>query len=214
MSNAVKIFAAFIVGAAVGVVSTMKYFEKKYSEKADRDIADVKAAYGFASKLRESTPEEPKPTDQNDTFKAYSRKVSEYSNYSSVGPEADDDESVVQPGVGEIAMTRCESRPDAEDRPYMIEPSQWGDCDDYDLLDLDWYEDGVLADSWGEKIEHPELVIGSDAIHAFDDYDTVQIWVRNDARRIDYEINRKDMKYSDLPDNYAEAFPDNPLDVK
>ncbi len=213
MNNTVKVVLAFIVGAAVGVVSTMKYFEKKYAEKADRDIAGVKAAYGVIHKYREdgavanyinsdgkSDPE----------FNKYTRQVNEYTNYSN--PEKE--EGLVEPGVGEILMEKAVPNPGAEDRPYLIDPNQVGDCDDYELLDLDWYDDGVLADSWGVKIEHPEMVIGLDAIHAFDDFNTVQIWVRNDARMIDYEINRKDMNYSDLPPDYGNAFPDNPLDVK
>lgn len=205
MNNTVKVVLAFVVGAAVGVVSTMKYFEKKYAEKADRDIADVKAAYGVIHKYR-------KDSDTSDPgFNKYTRQMNEYTNYSQ--PE-EKEEGLVEPGIGEILMEKSVPNADAEDKPYLIEPNQVGDCDDYELLDLDWYDDGVLADSWGVKIEHPETVIGLDAIHAFDDFNTVQIWVRNDARMIDYEINRKDMNYSDLPPDYDNAFPDNPLDVK
>ena len=39
MNNTVKVVLAFVVGAAVGVVSTLKYFEKKAADVAVREVA-------------------------------------------------------------------------------------------------------------------------------------------------------------------------------
>ena len=80
-------------------------------------------------------------------------------------------------------------------KPRVISADDYGDCD-YDIVNLTYYADGILADEYGEVVEDVDETVGSDFASHFDEGDSV--FIRNDGLRIDYEINRDTMTYREL----------------
>lgn len=72
-------------------------------------------------------------------------------------------------------------------KPHVISPEELGDCD-YEVISLTYYADGILADDNNEPIEDVDDVVGTDSLTCFGQYEDDAVHVRNDARKIDYEI--------------------------
>ena len=89
---------------------------------------------------------------------------------------------------------------EANDVPYVIAPEKFMEHDDYDTISLTYYSDNVLADEDNEMIEDVEGVVGEDSLNHFGEYEDEDdaVYVRNDARKVDYEILLDQRKFSEI----------------
>ena len=187
MNNNVKCLLAFTFGAVVGVAASWKYMELKYEKKYQEDIESVKEVFSskpVEEKLEEADEEDEQveteetyeseepdteftKEDRNDYHKILQTQ-NYHNNYSSISKEGDaSDESLV-------------------DGPYIIDPGEVGELD-YEVIELVYYEgDHVLADELDEIVDDVEGTVGKANLEKFGEYDS--ICVRNDMRRVDYEI--------------------------
>lgn len=85
-----------------------------------------------------------------------------------------------------------------KDRPYIIPPEMFDEEPDYDAVTLTYYNDGVVADMWDEKVDDVDDTIGSDSLNHFGEYEEDSVFVRNDNLKTDYEILRDYRNYSDI----------------
>lgn len=81
-------------------------------------------------------------------------------------------------------------------KPYVITPEEFGE--DYEAESLVYYADGVLADYYDEPIDDIDEYVGKDSLNHFGEYEDDSVYVRNDEKKIDYEILRDDRKFSDV----------------
>lgn len=81
-------------------------------------------------------------------------------------------------------------------KPYVITPEEFGE--DYETESLVYYADGVLADYYDEPIDDIDEYVGEDALNHFGEYEDDSVYVRNDEKKIDYEILRDVQKFSDV----------------
>lgn len=84
--------------------------------------------------------------------------------------------------------------------PYVIKPEDFGMLD-YEDICLTYYSDGVLADDHDDKVEFVEQVVGTEWRREFERGETV-VYVRNDARKCDYEIALDFRTYTDIVDEH------------
>lgn len=183
MNNKVKCLLAFTFGAVVGVAASWKYMELKYERKYQEDIDSVKEIYSSKpveedveeeedeeeiEETEESNPEITKE-DTNEYHKILQTQ-NYHNNYSTISKEGDtSDETYVD-----------------FDRPYIIDYNEVGELD-YEVIELTYYEgDGVLADELDELVDDVDGTVGKTNLEKFGEYDS--ICVRNDARRVDFEI--------------------------
>lgn len=61
-----------------------------------------------------------------------------------------------------------------------------------------YYADGVLANYYDEPIDDIDEYVGKDSLNHFGEYEADSVYVRNDEKKIDYEILRDDRKFSDV----------------
>lgn len=183
MNNKTVLFLAFIMGAAAGVAVTWNYAKNKYEQIAQEEIDSVKEVFS----RREDGP---KATIENDAmdFKTNKPDIAEYAarlqkegyvNYS----DAKDAE---------------EEGKETMDKPYVIPPESFDDFEDYDAVSLTYYADGILADENDEIIEDVESVVGFESLSHFGEFEDDSVYVRNDARKCDYEILTDQRNYSDV----------------
>lgn len=71
--------------------------------------------------------------------------------------------------------------------PYVISPDEFGEIDEYTQVSLTYFADGVLSDEYGAVVDDVEEIVG-DALKHFGEYEEDSVFVRNDAKRCDYEI--------------------------
>ena len=73
-----------------------------------------------------------------------------------------------------------------------------GDCD-YDVIDLIYYEgDNTLTDEEDEIINDVGELIGWESLEHFGEYEDDSVCVRNDIRKVDYEVLLDVRKYSEV----------------
>ena len=182
MSNTLRNFFIFAVGAAIGSAATWYFVKTKYERIANEEIESVKEA--FSPKKSESK-EEPKSDSTHDMV-TYEKMLGNlnYTNYTEV--TNDNDEKAVE------EMT------EKKKGPYVISPDEFGNIPEYDAVSLNYYSDGVLANDWDEIIEDVDDVVGEESLTHFGEYEADSVFVRNDDAATDYEILRDLRNYWDV----------------
>lgn len=84
------------------------------------------------------------------------------------------------------------------DKPYVVSPDEFGDADNYEIITLNYYADGVVADDWNDPIEDIGATIGEDFASHYGEYEEDVVYVRNDRLKVEYEILRSNLRYEDM----------------
>jgi hypothetical protein len=183
-------FMMFVLGVAVGSVVTWRYVEKKYEQIAQEEIDSVKEVFSKretdVTEDDEVIREKASNAKEKPNIVEYAAKLREqgYTNYSDVEPETKKEE------VNEESMDI--------DTPYVIQPEEVGEFDDYEIIGLTYYADQVLTDEDDKLVEDIEDTIGFDSLSRFGEYEDDSVFVRNDRLKCDYEILLDQRKYSDV----------------
>lgn len=174
MKNSVVTGFSFILGIGVGAYVTYVYIKDMYAAIAQEEINSVKEAYAEKAKsIRKENITEDEKKEKADKAKnkpdisEYAAKIKEsgYTNYSEMSQEDNDVEA-----------------------PYTIVPEDYGENDEYETISLTYYSDGVLTDEDDEVITNPSELVGRDFASHFGDYEDDSVFIRNDNRKIDFEI--------------------------
>lgn len=194
---------AFLAGVAVGGAAVWYSLKDKYAQLAEEEINSVKEAYARREKQQESETESDIPSDlgvgqthvvvdkvqDKGDIKEFARRVQGeegYTNYSKtvVPPkEKPQEESAQSETPGEA--------------PYVISPDEFDELDGYTPISLTYFADGVLADEHGVIVDDVEEIVG-DALNHFGEYEEDSVFVRNDAKRCDYEILKDEHTYEEF----------------
>ena len=183
-----KVFI-FALGAGIGSLVTWKIVKTKYEQIAQEEIDSV--IEKFAPRKEKEEKEEvavennvPKQEEKPD-FYGYADVVNDlgYTNYASNSTETE-----------EVPKVK---------KPYVIPPEEFGYKEDegYETETLYYYEDKVLADEHDNRIEDVEGAVGYDSLTHFGEYEDDSVFVRNEQRKIDYEILLSERRYSDVIKN-------------
>ena len=199
MNTKVACAIAFVAGAAVGVAASWRVLDTKYKKLADKEIASVKELFYSKPVENNEEPDEseekkfeqsPEEDFTEEEKKEYTNIASNYTNYTT--------KSVVEEKPN---VTITDSEPNVtitDSEPYVISPVELGDCD-YDVIDLIYYEgDNTLTDEEDEIINDVGELIGWESLEHFGEYEDDSVCVRNDIRKVDYEVLLDVRKYSEV----------------
>lgn len=184
MKNSVITGFSFLLGMGIGAYVTYMYVKDMYAEIAQEEINSVKEAYAEKTKnLQRDVITEDEKKEKVDEAKnkpdisEYAAKLKEsgYINYSEISQEDNDVEV-----------------------PYVIAPEDYGENDEYETISLTYYSDGVLTDEDDEVITNPGKLVGEDFVSHFGDYEDDSVFIRNDDRKIDFEILMDYRTYQDV----------------
>lgn len=182
----------FLTGAVAGAAGAWYFLKEKYEAIAEEEIASVKAAYAAREKALveesgegdsgETVAVAHQPPEKPDIM-GYAKKLQEqgYTDYSGIT------------GTEKSSSKREEPKP-APDGPYVISPDEFGEIEGYTKISLTYFADGVVADEDDEPLDDPDDIIG-DALDHFGEYEEDSVFIRNDARRCDYEILKDNRKF-------------------
>lgn len=170
MRSTLSSFLIFAAGAAVGSVVTWKVIEKRYKQIAQEEIDSMNEYYRSKYGVEDETEEEEEVVveDQQIDIREYAKKLADqkYINYANLDEEEVDD----------------------VEKPYVIPPEEYGELSGYDAVTLYYHADGVLTDDQNEVVEDVDDVVGEDFSSHFGEYEDDSVFIRNDAKRVDYEI--------------------------
>ena len=198
-----KNFFTFVTGLVIGSVVTYVVVKDKFEKIAQEEIDSVKEVFGRrvekeADKKVEKIAEKEVEKIRKE-YNEYDNLTKNYTNYSKTEVEEDKDEEVCENDEDGVELFEVERASDS-DRPYVIDPWDFGGEEGYDTVTLNYYADDVLTDSDNNVIEDEDIddFVGKDFAEHFGEYEKDCVCVRNDRLKIDYEICRDIIKYSTL----------------
>ncbi|CUN72654.1 hypothetical protein [Agathobacter rectalis] len=184
MNSKVAFIIGSVVGVGIGVAGTYSYFKDKYEKLAEEDF-NSRRVFDEDKKDEPVEPVVEKTADSRTVDKpsiaAYSAILQKegYVNYSDMQDKKQKQEIAV-------------------DRPYVIQPSDFGEFDDYEKISLTYTADGVLLDDMNEIVDDIEETVGEDSLEHFGEYEDDSVYVRNDAKKCDYEILLDQRNYQEI----------------
>lgn len=205
-----KNFFTFVTGLVIGSVVTYVVVKDKFEKITQEEIDSVKEVFGRrvekeADKKVEKIAEKEVEKIRKE-YNDYNSLTKNYTSYSKNETEEDDcakveneDDCAKVEDEDGVELFEVERASDS-DRPYVIDPWDFGGEDGYDTITLNYYADGVLTDDDDNVIEDEEIddIVGKDFAEHFGEYEKDCVCVRNDRLKVDYEICRDIIKYSTL----------------
>lgn len=180
MNNSMKFGACFLLGAGAGFAAGWLYFKKKYEQKADEEIEEMRAY--FKSKENEHKPVAEKIVEK--TVK---------DGPLDIGWKKPSEEPEDLPEYGKMFKNKELYR-----APYVISPEEFYDEENYEKITLTYFGiDRILADDENCMVEDIESAVGNDWEDRIGEYVQSAVYVRNDERQCDYEILYVDARYVD-----------------
>ena len=159
MSNGIKYFVTFTLGAAVGSVAAWGILKSKYAQMAKEEIEEVREYYRQKDTNDESDSGEEEIYDDRQQYEALTQAYTEQEG-----------------GSEEMSET-----------PYVITPEEFAADDEYQSESLTFYACGTLTDDFDNPIEDVPAMVG-DALDHFGEYEDDSVFVRNDRYKCNYEI--------------------------
>lgn len=164
--------AIFVTGIVLGSAITWNYAKTKYAKIADEEIASVKAAF----------------------------KSEKNNEDSDICEEKNDIEKMEELAIANRYVTHDKVIKKEEtdmNEPYVISPDDF-DENGYEIVSLTYYADDVLTDEHDNVIRNRDKLIGKGSLTKFGEYEEDSVFVRDDERKIDYEILADTRNYHDL----------------
>ena len=182
--NKLSYLLAFAAGALIGSAATWYFVKDKYEKLAQEEIDSVKETFKKSYEDQEVKHEEEIHKVEN---KYYNALAQDYNYEKKSRPE-----TILEEDDEEEAVRKM-------DEPYVIKPYEFGDYIDYEQISLLYFADGVLADEDTlDVIDDVDETVGEYFADHFGEYEEDSVYVRNDAKRCEYEILKDERQYKDV----------------
>ena len=192
MNNTLKNLFIFAVGAAAGAVATWKLLNDKYDKLYHEEVEAYKE---YHKEKSDKATAEPKPEPEPEVKKEeHIHKVDQDPIMNKLR------DTIERAGYTDYSTTKVKNESEEKDmRPYVIRPEELGDQIGYDVIELTYYADGVVAEE-DDVMDDVDEVIGIDSLGHFGQFEEDAVCVRNDRLKCDYQILLDERKYSDVID--------------
>lgn len=188
----------FVAGAAIGSIATWKLIEKKYKDLADEEIESVIET--FKNRKPIITKDEVKETVEKVINKWKDPKETVEDIVTAERYSIENEEEIDEDDESNYTVNI--DNDDTVITPYVIEPEQFGEYNEYGTKTLTYYADNVLTDEIDNPITSEEMVtmIGPDALDHFGEYEDDSVYIRDEMNEMDYEILKSEKKFSEIPE--------------
>lgn len=191
---------SFIVGVAIGGVTTYKYLNKRNEELIQNEIELFKHDYkkkNMSNVETEADMLKKNDTEQENSVQVNKDKPSIIEYATKIREQRYQSVDYNKPSNNIPADEENDDTSDENMRPYVISPDDFGDIDDYETIELTFYADNILADDMDELVDVDD-VVGYDALNNFGEYENDVVYVRNDKYECDYEIVKDHRTYAEV----------------
>lgn len=190
---------AFMLGMAVGSVVTWKTIKNRYERRIEEDRKSLEEMYAAKRTADAKKKQEENPPSDPQKIAEQARDKPDISEYT----RRIQGEGYLNYANGEnMAETKKEPpRTKNVEIPYVISPDEFGEMVGYEKISMTYFSDGVLTDENNEPLDDVEEIIG-DGLEHFGEYEADSVFVRNDAKKCDYEILRDLREFSEVATDY------------
>ena len=176
---------SFIGGAVISGLVTWKIVEnvidKKYAEIVQKEIDSVKEKFTVPkvdkTEIYKRLDTVAEKATNKPSLSEYAKKIKEYTNYNKTEEKA-------------------HFEPVSKVKPMVISPDEFGEDEEYDQVSLTFYADGILADE-DDTILNIDEVVGKESLNHIGDYEDDAVHVKNEARKVYYEVLVDNRSYED-----------------
>lgn len=172
MHRGIKYALAFAGGVAAGAAVAWQVLKKKYEERTKEEVDSFIEYWTNKDKIEKETQEEAEQSQLQQDLDEYAYLIEEYT----------------EGGSENMA------------KPKEIPPEEFGVLDDYEIISLIYYADGVLTDTNNIPIEDVAFHVGIDFAKYFGHYEDDAVHIQNDRLKCYYEILADEGNYADVED--------------
>lgn len=188
----------FIGGVAVGSFVTWRLLKEKYIRQTQEEINEVREHYRKKKEPEEVTVDSNGTTEPNEKpdLIAYAAKLTKHGYIDYTDPKnlvklVKDSGTVVDA----VAQKDNEESSDpvilndpSYQPPYIISPDDFAIDDEYTIVNLNYYIDGVLTDEDDHIVENVDDVVGLENLNHMGEYEDDALHIRNENYKCEYEI--------------------------
>lgn len=181
MSNGIKYFVTFTLGAAVGSVAAWGLLKSRYEQRAKEEIEEVREYY------RKKEEE-------------YIEAIVDADVHASDWEPCDEEKPMTLDEYEALTKNYTGQEGGSEEMrevPYVITPEEFAADDEYQSESLTLYACGTLTDDFDNPIEDVPAMVG-DALDHFGEYEDDSVFVRNDQYKCNYEILKDLRTFEDV----------------
>lgn len=185
----------FIGGVAVGSFVTWRLLKEKYIRQAQEEINEVREHYRKKKESEEVTVDSNGATETNEKpdLIAYAAKLTkngyiDYTNPKSLVKATGNMVDTVAQKDNEESSDPVILNDPSYQPPYIISPDDFATDDEYTIVNLNYYIDGVLIDDDDNIVENVDDVVGLENLNHMGEYENDALHIRNENYKCEYEI--------------------------
>lgn len=190
---------SFIIGIGVGAAGSWYFLKTVYEQRTQEEIESIKQAY--ADKYDKNSIVKTDAFDEKDDAEKQ-LDIKEYSHIIKAEGYHKTDYNAISKAVDEGKESEIELTKEpvikSGEESYVIAPEEFGEYEDYCKISLTHYSDGVLADIHDNVIDDVDEIVGSNYADHFGEYEDDSVYIRNDAKKCDYEILADERTWADI----------------
>lgn len=193
----IKFGMVFLSGVATGVAATYRYFSSKCDKTINEEIAAIRhthhvTAEEVSQKNKETNDVQDKLQKETATREEYEELLRQTGYIGDENPE---------PKAGSYLQEIMEKKQKGElsetTRPEIISENELGEIDEYDIVGLVYYADGILADDCNIPVDDIEGTVSHDVLNLLVETQGV-VYVRNDEIECYFEIAYDLAEYNEV----------------
>ena len=185
----------FIGGVAVGSFVTWRLLKEKYIRQTQEEINEVREHYRKKKESEEVTVDSncaTETTEKPDLIE-YAAKLTkngyiDYTNPKSLVKATGDMVDAVVQKDNEESLDPVILNDPSYQPPYIISPEDFAIDDEYTIVNLNYYIDGVLTDEDDNIVENVDDVVGLENLNHMGEYEDDALHIRNENYKCEYEI--------------------------
>lgn len=185
----------FIGGVAAGSFVTWRLLKEKYIRQTQEEINEVREHYRKKKESEEVTVDSNGSTETNEKpdLIAYAAKLTkngyiDYTNPKSIVKATGDTIDAVVQKTNEESLDPVILNDPSYQPPYIISPEDFAIDDEYTIVNLNYYIDGVLTDEDDNIVENVDDVVGLENLNHMGEYEDDALHIRNENYKCEYEI--------------------------
>lgn len=185
----------FIGGVAAGSFVTWRLLKEKYIRQTQEEINEVREHYRKKKESEEVTVDSNGTTETNEKpdLIAYAAKLTkngyiDYTDPKSIVKATGDTIDAVVQKTNEESLDPVILNDPSYQPPYIISPEDFAIDDEYTIVNLNYYIDGVLTDEDDNIVENVDDVVGLENLNHMGEYEDDALHIRNENYKCEYEI--------------------------
>ena len=185
----------FIGGVAVGSFVTWRLLKEKYIRQTQEEINEVREHYRKKKESEEVTVDSNGTTETNEKpdLIEYAAKLTkkgyiDYTDPKSIVKTTGNTIDAVVQKANEESLDPVILNDPSYQPPYIISPEDFAIDDEYTIVNLNYYIDGVLTDEDDNIVENVDDVVGLENLNHMGEYEDDALHIRNENYKCEYEI--------------------------